>query len=68
MNKILIELFEIGGRYNFEFSYKMGEGENTATVDLQGKKIEVFIGNPKDENLNELLKGVLNELKDFLFK
>ena len=28
MNKILIELFEIGGRYNYEFSYKMGEGEN----------------------------------------
>ena len=56
MNKILIELFEIGGRYNYEFSYKMGEGENSASVDLEGKKIEVFIGNPKDENLNELLK------------
>jgi hypothetical protein len=44
MNKILVELFEIGGRHNFEFSYKTGEGENTASVDLQGKKIEVFIG------------------------
>jgi hypothetical protein len=67
MNKILIELFEIGGRHNFEFSYKMGEGENTASVDLEGKKIEVFIGNPKDKNLNELLKGILNELKEFLY-
>ena len=67
MNKILIELFEVGGRHDFEFSYKMGEGENTASVDLQGKKIEVFIGDPKDENLNELLKGVLNELKEFLY-
>ena len=67
MNKILIELFEIGGRHDFEFSYKMGDGENTASVDLQGKKIEVFIGDPKNENLNEILKGVLNELKEFLY-
>jgi hypothetical protein len=67
MNKILLELFEIGGRHDFEFSYKMGEGENTASVDLQGKKIDVFIGDPKDKNLNELLKGILNELKEFLY-
>lgn len=67
MNKILIELFEIGGRYNYEFSYKTGEGENTASVDLQGKKIKVFIGNPKDENLNQILRDVLDELKDYLF-
>jgi hypothetical protein len=67
MNKILIELFEIGGRYNYEFSYKIGEGENKARVDLQDKKIEVFIGNPKDENLNQILKDVLNELKEYLF-
>lgn len=67
MNKILIELFEIGGRYNYEFSYKTGEGENTASVDLRGKKIKVFIGNPKDENLNQILRDVLDELKDYLF-
>jgi hypothetical protein len=67
MNKILIELFENGGRHNFEFSYKMGEGQNSATVDLQNKKIDIFIGDPKDDNLNELLKGVLNELKEFLY-
>lgn len=67
MNKILLELFEIGGRHDFEFSYKMGEGENTASVDLQGKKIEVFIGDPKDENLNVILKGILKELKEFLY-
>ena len=67
MNKILIELFEIGGRYNFEFSYKMGEGENTASVDLQNKKISVFIGNPKDEELNQILGEVLSELKEFLY-
>ena len=67
MNKILIELFEVGGRHDFEFSYKMGEGENTASVDLQGKKIEVFIGDPKDENLNTILGDVLNELKEFLY-
>ena len=67
MNKILIELFEIGGRHDFEFSYRTGDGENTALVDLRGKKIEIFIGDPKKENLNELLKGVLNELKEFLY-
>ena len=67
MNKILIELFEIGGRHDFEFSYKMGEGENTASVDLTGKKISVFIGNPKDEELNQLLSEVLDELKKFLY-
>jgi hypothetical protein len=67
MNKILVELFEIGGRHNFEFSYKTGEGENTASVDLQGKKIEVFIGNPKDQELNQILSEVVNELKEFLY-
>ncbi len=67
MNKILVELFEIGGRHDFEFSYKMGEGENTASVDLQGKKIEVFIGDPKDKELNQLLSEVVNELKEFLY-
>ena len=67
MNKILIELFEIGGRHDFEFSYKMGEGENTASVDLQNKKISVFIGNPKDQELNQILSDVLSELKQFLY-
>jgi hypothetical protein len=67
MNKVLIELFENGGRHNFEFTYKTGEGENEAGVDLQNKKINIFIGNPNDEDLNELLKGVLNELKEFLY-
>jgi hypothetical protein len=67
MNKILIELFEIGGRHDFEFSYKTGEGENTASVDLHGKKIEVFIGNPKDQELNQILSEVVNELKEFLY-
>ena len=67
MNKILIELFENGGRHNFEFSYKMGEGENTASVDLQNKKISVFVGDPKNEDLNQLLKEVLDELKQFLY-
>jgi hypothetical protein len=67
MNKILIELFEIGSRHNFEFSYKMGEGENTASVDLRNKKISVFIGNPKDNELNQLIGEVINELKEFLY-
>jgi hypothetical protein len=67
MNKILLELFEIGGRHNFEFSYKMGEGENVASVDLTNKKISVFIGNPEDEDLNVQLKNVLEELKKFLY-
>jgi hypothetical protein len=67
MNKVLIELFENGGRHNFEFSYKIGEGENEASVDLQNKKISIFIGKPDDGELNELLKGVLNELKEFLY-
>lgn len=67
MNKVLIELFETGGRHDFEFSYRMGEGDNEASVDLQNKKISVFIGKPEDEELNQLLKGVLGELKEFLY-
>ncbi len=67
MNKILIELFEIGGRHDFEFSYKMGKGENEASVDLIGKKITVFVGNPKDDNLNQILSEVLVDLKKFLY-
>lgn len=67
MNKILIELFEIGGKNDFEFTYKTGEGENVATLDTQNKKIFIFIGDPKNEDLNVLLKDVLNELKKFLY-
>jgi len=67
MNKILLELFEIGGRHNFEFSYRTGEGENEASVDLQSKKISVFVGDPKNENLNQLLKELVDELKEFLY-
>jgi hypothetical protein len=67
MNKILLELFEIGGRHDFEFSYKTGEGENEASVDLENKKISVFIGNPEDEDLNVQLKNVLLDLKKFLY-
>lgn len=67
MNKVLIELFETGGRHDFEFSYRMGEGDNEASVDLQNKKISIFIGKPEDGELNTLLKGVLNELKEFLY-
>lgn len=68
MNKTLIELFETGGRHDFEFTYKTEDGsENVATLDLVNKKIFVSIGNPEDEDLNVILKDILKELKEFLY-
>jgi hypothetical protein len=64
MSETLIELFEITGKNDFEFTYKTGEGENIINLDLENKKISVFIGDLKDGDLNLKLSNVLNELKE----
>lgn len=69
MNSKLYELFEIGGKNNFEFSYKAKEGEsNTFSIDFENKKITALIGDPKDENLTALLEDCINKLKEMLNK
>lgn len=64
MTETLIKLFEITGKNDFEFTYKTGEGENVINLDLENKKISVFIGDLKDGDLNLKLSNVLNELEE----
>ena len=64
MNTSLLELFQLGGQKNYEFHYKMTEGEdNILSVDNDNKIINVSIGNPEDKNLPNLIEDVRKQLK-----
>jgi hypothetical protein len=67
MNSKLYELFEIGGKNNFEFSYKAKEGEdNVFSIDFENKRISALVGNPEDENLTNLIEDCIKQLKEAL--
>ena len=67
MNKPLLELFELGGKNNFEFRYKTVESfENVATLDTDNRVITVTIGDPTDDELDVILTDVKNDLQKFL--
>ena len=69
MNSKLYELFEIGGKNNFEFSYKAKEGEdNVFSIDFENRKISALIGNPEDKNLTGLIEDCIKNLKELLNK
>jgi hypothetical protein len=64
MNTSLLELFEVGGKNDFEFTYKIAEGEeNVISLDLENKKINVLIGNPEDKNLDTDIRDVIMTIK-----
>ena len=67
MNKPLLELFELGGKNNFEFRYKNTETlENVATLDTDNRIITVSIGDPTDEVLDVVLNDLKSDLQKFL--
>jgi hypothetical protein len=67
MNKPLLELFELGGKNNFEFRYKNTETlENVATLDTDNRIITVSIGDPTDEVLDVILNDLKRDLQKFL--
>lgn len=64
MNTSLLELFEVGGKNDFEFTYKIKEGEdNVISLDLENKKINVLLGNLEDKNLDTNIRDVIMTIK-----
>jgi len=63
MNKSLLDLFETAGKNDFEFTYKTDEGENVLTLDLESKKLTLIIGDPKDKNLDTILRDAIMTIK-----
>jgi len=64
MNDSLLELFEVGGKNNFEFTYKIKEGEeNIISLDLENKKIYVSIGNIDDKKLEKSIRDLIVTIK-----
>ena len=64
MNVKLLELFQIGGRKNYEFHYKITEEKvNILSVDNDNKIINVSIGDPEHEDLPKIVEDVIKELE-----
>lgn len=63
MNKALLELFEVAGKNDFEFTYKTSEGENVLTLDLDNKKLFLTIGDPEHKDLETLLRDAIMTIK-----
>jgi len=64
MNKNLLELFEICGKNDFEFTFKMKEGEeNVLSLDLMNKKVNVLIGDVSDKNLDTSIRDLIISIK-----
>ena len=63
MNATLLELFQTAGKNDIEFTYKIDEGENVLTLDLENKKLCLTIGNPEDKDLDLMLKDAMITIK-----
>ena len=64
MNATLLELFQLGGRKNYEFHYKMTEEkENVLTLDNENKIIHVSIGDPESEDLPAMIEDMKKQLQ-----
>ena len=59
MNTTLLELFNVAGKNDFEFSYKTGEGENVLNLDLDNKKLSLIIGDPEHKDLDLILRDAM---------
>jgi hypothetical protein len=59
MNTTLLELFNVAGKNDFEFSYKTGEGENVLNLDLDNKKLSLTIGDPEHKDLDLMLRDAI---------
>ena len=64
MHATLLELFQLGGRKNYEFHYKMNDDkENILTLDNENKIIHVSIGEPENEGLPAIIKDFMEKLQ-----
>lgn len=59
MNTTLLELFNVAGKNDFEFSYKTGEGKNVLNLDLDNKKLSLTIGDPEHKDLDLILRDAM---------
>ena len=64
MNDTLLELFQIGGRKNYQFHFKMvEEKENHLELDVDNKLIKVSIGDPENKELTNRIEELIEKLK-----
>ena len=63
MTNTLLDLFETAGKNDFEFTYKIGEGENVLTLDLENKKVTLMIGDPEHKDLDLTLRDAIMTIK-----
>ena len=64
MNDTLLELFQIGGKKNYEFHLKVTEEKiNILTLDEENKVINVSIGDPESEDLSIIISDLIEQLK-----
>ena len=63
INKLL-ELFELGGKKNYEFNYSVSEEKNnTLSVDNDNKIINVTIGDPESKDLPIVIEDIIKKLE-----
>ena len=64
MNKSLLELFQLGGRKNYEFHLKITEDKtNVIALDNEKKIITANIGDTEDENLTNIIEDLKKQLQ-----
>lgn len=64
MNDSLLELFQIGGKKNYEFHFKIvEEKKNTLDFDYENKIINVSIGDPENKDLPNQIEELIEKLK-----
>ena len=60
MNNKLLELFELGGKKNYEFHFRLIEnGDNILSVDTDKKIIDVTIGDIESESLPKIIDDII---------
>ncbi len=64
MTNNLQKLFEVSGKKNYEFHYKItDEKENTILLDDKNKIIEANIGDPEHKDLPKLIDDLIKKLQ-----
>jgi len=64
MNTLLLELFQVTTRKNYEFQYKIIEEKNNQIVfDSENKVVFVFIGDPDCKKLPNQISELIKKLE-----
>lgn len=65
MDKKLLYLFELGGKKNYEFHFRIvEESDNILSVDKEKKIIDVTIGNPNSKDLPKIIDDIISNISE----